>query len=284
LPAIPLVLNFSANDSSQRFLGYDHPVNIYKTLSAGDTLLCAADTPAFNILYLKQAMGYFDGIKLYDLNANLFDIKPYEEKRDSLTEKNLIETNADIASGASGRVFCAEFTAYPQRNLYPSQTGIIYRLSGDRMAAPGTSRIMDLYTLRDFYNTKRADIFYREIISRYFLAEANYCALKNDATGFENLRSVAEKTSPDNPGIISSIASSYFFYMHDAGRAEKYLEHSVDIDPYYYASMRLLVKLYTMDGRKDMAAKWFQIYSERENNRKKIEEFRESPGIYNLQK
>jgi hypothetical protein len=39
-----------------------------------------------------------------------------------------------------------------------------------------------------------------------------------------------------------------------------------------------------MDGRKDMAAKWFQIYSERENNRKKIEEFRESPGIYNLQK
>jgi len=284
LPVFPFAVNYQANDSSRRFLGYDHPMNIYKTLAPGDRLLCASDTPVFNILYMKQIAGYFRNMDVYDLNANLFDLRPYASDRTDMSEKKLHEINSETAYAPGARVFCTEFTSYPEKAIFPSLYGIIYRLSGDKKAVPATSRWLEICTIRDYYNSKNLDIAYRGLLSRYFITGAEYAALKGDRLGFENLRAMAERTCPEDPGIMATIASSYFFYMNDIQRSIKYLERAVDIDPYYTASIRLLVKLYSMEGDLDSAKKWAGAYIEREKDRNNIAEFRAQDGIYLLQK
>jgi tetratricopeptide (TPR) repeat protein len=229
-------------------------------------------------------MGYFKNIDVYDLNANLFDLRPYESSRANMSENKLREINARTASAPGARVFCAEFTSYPEMSIFPSLYGIIYRLSGDKKTAPVTSRWLEICSLRDYFNSKELDISYRSLLSRYFITGAEYSALKGDRLGFENFRAIAEKTCPEDPGILATIASAYFFYMSDIKRSIEYLERAVDLDPHYTASIRLLVKLYPMEGDMDSAKKWARIYMEREKDGNKLAEFRAQDGIYLLQK
>ena len=279
LPLGQAAFNHSRNDYSKSFIGYDHPLNIYKTLSAGDTLLTGADNPAFNILYFQQVDGYFKDINIYDINANLFDLKPYAAYRANMTTERMRSINADIAASTSGRVFSSEFTSFPGKNLFPSQYGILYRISSNEKPVLKTGGIMRLYTIRDYFNTKYPDLASRELMARFFLAAADYSALKGDPTGFENLKSLAGKTGSDNPGIMSTIAFSSFFYMHNIPEAVSYLEKSVDMDPYYTDAIRLLARLYAMEGDTASSGKWAQIYLEREKDPKNISEFRAEMGI-----
>jgi hypothetical protein len=274
-----MALNHASNDYSKSFIGYDYPLNIYKTLAAGDTLLTGADNPAFNILYYKLVDGYFKGIKIYDINANLFDLKPFAAYRGNMTVEKMRSINADIAVSSAGRVFSSEYTLFPGKPVFPSQYGVLYRLSGSDAPVPGTAGIMNFYVMRDYFNTKYPDLACRELMARYFIAAADYSALKGDPTGFENLRSLAEKIGYDNPGIMSTIAFSSFFYMHNIPEAVSYLEKSVDMDPYYTDAIRLLARLYAMEGDAASSGKWAQIYIEREKDPKNISEFRVELGI-----
>ena len=103
-----------ASNLSSSFIAYDHAVNIEKTLKPGDTLLCGADTPVFNIAYLKYVKGGFDGIKLYDVNANLFDLTPYAKFRGKMTLDQLKLINAILAASTPGRVYASEFLVYQE--------------------------------------------------------------------------------------------------------------------------------------------------------------------------
>jgi hypothetical protein len=163
--------------------------------------------------------------------------------------------------------------------LFPSQYGILYRISSNEKPVLKTGGIMRLYTIRDYFNTKYPDLASRELMARFFLAAADYSALKGDPTGFENLKSLAGKTGSDNPGIMSTIAFSSFFYMHNIPEAVSYLEKSVDMDPYYTDAIRLLARLYAMEGDTASSGKWAQIYLEREKDPKNISEFRAEMGI-----
>src|ERR1035437_4621730 len=183
IAAYMLGVNYSILNLSSSFIAYDYAVNIEKTLKPGDTFLCGADTPVFNIAYMKYVKNRFKDISIYDANANLFDLKPYEHFRGKMTDAQLKTINAEIASSNPGRVYSSEFLAYPSYNLRPDTYGIINRLVGMDIQRLGISNISDFYTVRDYMNSRHADIACREIIARYFIAKAQLKGLKGDQIG-----------------------------------------------------------------------------------------------------
>ena len=277
LPITLLVMNFRPSNLASSYIAYDHAVNIEKTLKPGDTLLCGADTPVFNIAYMKYVKNRYEGINIYDTNANLFDLTPFRQYRGHMTEAALRSVNAQLAQSNPGRVYTSEFTAYPEINLKPESYGIINRMV-EMNTPPTEPGISAIYAVRDYSQIKYADIASREITARYFISKAQEMGLKGDRQGFENYRVLAEKTCPDNPGIMSTIASAYFYGTGDMNQSVKYLEKAVLMDPYFMGAIRLLTRLYGQYNVQE-ARKWAEIYVEREWDKSKVEEVRKEFGI-----
>lgn len=278
IPVCVVAVNYNASNLSSSYIAYDHAVNIEKTLNPGDTFLTGADTPVFNIAYMKYVKRHFAGIDIYDTNANLFDLAPFKQYRGRLTETELKSIDAGLTLQNPGKVFESEFVAYTENNLKPDAHGIIFKLID--MNDPGQTalNIFDTYTIRDYLCYKTADIACREIIARYFISKAQALGISGDSRGFENYRYLAEKICPDNPGILSSIASVYFYGAKDMGKSALYLEKAVILDPYYMQVIRLLTRLYGPYD-KSAAVKWARIYVEREWDKKKAAEVKKEFGI-----
>jgi TPR repeat protein len=194
-----------------------------------------------------------------------------------MTEAALRSVNAQLAQSNPGRVYMSEFTAYPEINLKPESYGIINKVVAID-APPKASNISAIYAVRDYSQIKYADIASREITARYFISKAQEMGMKGDRQGFENYRFLAEKTCPDNPGIMSTIASAYFYGTGDMAQSVKYLEKAVSMDPYFMGAIRLLTRLY---GQHDVneARKWAEIYVQREWDKKKVEEVKKEFGL-----
>jgi tetratricopeptide (TPR) repeat protein len=227
---------------------------------------------------MKYVKNRFQGIHIYDTNANLFDLGPFKLSRGKMTRESLQAINAELAGGNPGKTFSAEFTAYPQDNLRPDPYGIIYKFTNMDNTTVGGSDIYNAYTVRDYWHSLYADIACREIMARYFTAKAQLQGIKGDKQGFENYRFLAEKTCPDNPGILSTIASAYFYGLGDAKKSAEYLEKAVKEDPYFMDAIRLLTRVYGLYD-KDEALKWARVYVEREWDRAKVEEVKKEFGI-----
>jgi hypothetical protein len=227
---------------------------------------------------MKYVKNRFQAINIYDTNANLFDLRPFGPSRGHMTMERLLTINAELADKNPGRTFSAEFTAYPQYNLRPDQYGIIYKLMDMDDLNLGRSDIYSVYSVREPGQSLYADIACREITARYFIAKAQLQGIKGDRQGFENYRYLAEKTCPDNPGILSTIASAYFYGLKDAKKTTEYLEKAVNEDPYFMDAIRLLTRVYGFYD-KDEALKWAKVYVEREWDRAKAGEVKKEFGI-----
>jgi hypothetical protein len=272
-------INHSKSDLSMTYTAYDHAENIEKTLGKGSTLLCGADVPVFNILYMKYVRKRFNNIKLYDLNANLFDLTQYRPYRGYMSAQKLRAVNSQLAAANPGNVYTSEFTAYPEINIKPEPYGIIFKLVDMSEKPRNNGMIYPVYSLRDYSIRDNSDIFCREIIARYMISHALYLSTSGDLQGFENYRHLAETVCGENPVILSTIASAYFYGPKNIVMSERYLEKAVAIDPYYIEAIRLLTHLYTINDRAE-ALKWADIYIQRSRrNTASVEEVKNEFGL-----
>ena len=243
VPAVIMGMsNFDANNHSRAFLGYDHGMNIEKSLRPGDTLMVKSDLPLFNIVYLKTCLNKFDGIKAYDRDADYLDSTIFkqngERDRDTVDD---VEAAVCVSNSASCYFTMAGDLS--NRKISSIPYGIIFKMAPVPAPVLGNLKISELYTFRDFFNNSNNDLYYRDVAARYFIMYARYAAISGDGKKADDYIALAFNTAPTSAEILNEIALTKY-YMGDVDGAIDYVRIIYNIDRHDMNAVKLLAALF----------------------------------------
>jgi hypothetical protein len=244
VPAVIMGMsNFDANNHSRAFLGYDHGMNIEKSLRPGDTLMVKSDLPLFNIVYLKTCLNKFDGIKAYDRDADYLDSTIFkqngERDRDTVDD---VEAAVCVSNSASCYFTMAGDLS--NRKISSIPYGIIFKMAPVPAPVLGNLKISELYTFRDFFNNSNNDLYYRDVAARYFIMYARYAAISGDGKKADDYIALAFNTAPTSAEILNEIALTKYYYMGDVDGAIDYVRIIYNIDRHDMNAVKLLAALF----------------------------------------
>lgn len=236
-------MNFDINNHSRSFLAYDHAMNIEKSLKPGDILMARGDAPLFNIVYEKTCLNKFASIRAFDREVIYLDgsILSAVKKRDK-DSVDAVEA-AICTSNAQSCYFTGE-ADFADKKINSIPYGIIYKMSPSPVPAPGTFKISELYTIRDFYNNSNNDLYYSDIAARYFVMDARYAAMTGDRVSADKYLKLAFKTAPTSPEVLNELAITSLYYMGDIEAAIDYITIIYKIDKHNMNAVRLLASLF----------------------------------------
>ncbi len=271
VPFITFASNFSGNDNSMKFGGYDHAVNYLKTFKESDIFFSKSDAPTFNILYVQKVLKKYTEIKVYDTDGNLFDTSVFEELRRTgqLNIKAVAALQLKMFEANQGRLFLSMMYEYPEKKLKTTPYGMAYAITKDGEMIKGTENFMKLYSLRDYFRTNNLDNFYAETYGRYLVRFAEYAAMNNDMNLFSRYERAANPLINEAPALLKVLATVYFYNLKEYPAAISYLEKAITLDPYDYNTVELVIYLYAKAGR-PKAAKWLEFYRRYQQNPEKI--------------
>ncbi|HRU39847.1 MAG TPA: hypothetical protein P5511_08225, partial [Candidatus Goldiibacteriota bacterium] len=260
---VPLVMLFSnagLSMHSEKFFGYDHAMNIMKTMPEGSALFSRNDCPSFNLVYLKKVKGKYDGISVYDRDFAILDTSVYGK----MTWKNTAaapEVESRFVSENPGRVFFTEY--YAREGRFDSSVyGIVYKAyTGDKSYAAGKA-LFGLYTLRDLYRNRHLDLFYRDFIAKYFLANAASMAENGDNKNAGIMLDRACNLANDSPSVLSEAARLSFARLSAPQSGIRYLKRMMELNPYDMKTLNLLMSAYTKANAAE-ALLWVESFYEK---------------------
>jgi tetratricopeptide (TPR) repeat protein len=236
-------INFDINNHSRSFLAYDHAMNIEKSLKSGDTLMARGDVPLFNIVYEKTCLNKFASIRAFDREVIYLDgsILSSIKKRD----KESVDTveSAICTSNAQSCYFTGE-SDFADKKIYSIPYGIIYKMSPSPVPVPGSFKISEFYSIRDYFNNSNNDFYYNDITARYFVMAARYLAMTGDRVSADNYLKLAFKTAPTSPEVLNELAVTSLYYMGDIENAIDYVTIIYKNDRHNMNAVRLLVSLF----------------------------------------
>jgi hypothetical protein len=241
--AIMGMANFDVNNHSSGFLGYDHGMNIEKSLRPGDTLLVKSDLPLFNIVYLKTCLDKFDGIIAIDRDADYLDSAIFK-KTGELDRDTVDDVEAAVCVSNSATCYFTMAGDLSNRKISSIPYGIIFKMSPTPAPVLGNMKISELYTFRDFYNNSNNDLYYRDVEARYFIMYARYAAISGDGKKADDYISLAFNTAPTSSEILNEIALTKYYYMGDVDGAIDYVRIIYNIDRHDMNAVRLLAALF----------------------------------------
>jgi hypothetical protein len=239
VPCVMLCLNFAANDQSMKFFGYDHAMNIMKTLGKDDRLFSRGDCPSFNIAYLKYAKKLFAETKVYDRNLALLDRSVYKEIPGPRVDAEIRTIN-----DYPGKVFYTESFAYKGSGILSAPHGILFKPVKGAALEDGSEKYFSMYTFRDYFRDKNLDIFYRDYIARYMTGKAAYAAGKNDKTACLMYLSLADSIGGTSVITLIDIVNVSYSVLSDKGTSIFYLKKLCDLNPYDVETLDVLMDLY----------------------------------------
>lgn len=257
---------FMKNDRSRQFLAYDHGINILKTVNDEDKIFGKSDIYIFNIQYIKMVKNQYLEKTVYDQSGNVLDISIYKHIREKgvLDRKKQELAEIELYFKNPNNVYFMDMTSYPEYNLITRPYGILHKLTENSIRIKGTENLMKIYSIRDLYNCKYNDYFYRYIIGRYLVRQAEYAAIGSRINEFEFYKNYAEKIAGEIPNIVKNIASIYFHNFMDIKNTLKYLEKAIGLDSYDFAALNLIISLYHELGMKENVIYWLKFYYEKE--------------------
>ncbi|MCX7697965.1 MAG: DUF2723 domain-containing protein [Candidatus Goldbacteria bacterium] len=281
IPVIMMFNNYESNNHSQKFLGYDHPMNIMKTLKETDILFSRNDCPSFNILYIKNIQKKFKNLKVYDRDYAVLDISIYEKNSDKKqmrkTEIKFIFNNSDI-------VYFTDYFEDKENNISSTPYGILFKIFTEKKPINNTQNLLKLYTLRDFFRNKNLDLFYKDFISKYFIAKTEYLIKLGDKEKAYKFIEFIDKLSGKSPATLTEIIRVAFGQLNDINLTIKYLKKMVYLNPYDIKALDILMKIY-LQYNFDEGVAWFDEFYKiipdakyKEKIKKNIEIFRQSIG------
>ncbi|MCX8094301.1 MAG: DUF2723 domain-containing protein [Candidatus Goldbacteria bacterium] len=271
--------NYESNNHSRKFLGYDHPMNIMKTLNETDILFSRNDCPSFNILYIKNIHKKFKKLKVYDRDYAVLDISIYKKMSD---KKQMRNTEIKFILNNPGAVYFTDFFEDKENNIRSTPYGIIFKIFTEKEPINTTQNLLKLYTIRDYFNNKNLDLFYKDFISKYFIAKTEYLIKLGDKEKAYKFIEFIDKISGKSPATITEIIRIAFGQLNDINLTIKYLKKMVYLNPYDIKTLNILMQIY-LQYNFDEGIAWFdEIYKiipdakYKEKIKKNIEIFKQS--------
>lgn len=193
IPIVPFISNYSINNCSNKYIGYEYGTNIMNTLNKNGIIFVSSDNQKFTLSYLHTVEKTRNDLQIYDETGcafkNIFgdDFKKLprnhlEERRNKVQSEFINDINNTVyhALGSNMRNI---------PNIYSFPDGIVFRAYSNK--ADKTSIMpVDLnrqYYLWKMYNTssihkiKLSDTYMtREVVSQYFLSFGDYFFLTHD--------------------------------------------------------------------------------------------------------
>ncbi len=176
VPAIPLTFNYDYCDQSRNYTGYEHALNIFRTVEEGGTLFLDGDNNIFPVVYGRIAEGMREDVTLYD-RYNLFFKMPHLEESEDPTytlpeklrptvEKRIIE---NIRKGIYYAVF-NPFTISLPNNFAAYPYGILYDVTQGSAPLPhdALETIWTRYVTESIYDDEFQKDFMNRQVGAYF--------------------------------------------------------------------------------------------------------------------
>jgi hypothetical protein len=243
IPVMMILMNFDPNNQSMKFFGYDHTENIAKTLKQGDILLTRFDYPTFNLAYMKFVKNKFSGMTIYDRDMALLDHSIYgAEAMTNPAEQD--KTEEKVVFDNPGRVYFTDFYVSRDNKVISDTFGILLKAKKTGMSLGNSEKLAGLYTIRDYYNNKNLDLFYRDSISRYFLMSASYEARKGGAGRAGRYIELAELLASDSDDVLTEISRIYYMELGDLADTIRIMKKKVILNPYDPGALNTLMAAY----------------------------------------
>jgi|DewCreStandDraft_4_1066084.scaffolds.fasta_scaffold07282_9 hypothetical protein len=276
-----LSINYNTHDHSKKFLAYDHILNIERTLNPGDKLFSEEDFDVFNIMYFKYVKNKFKNIDTYDRNGSFLDTSIFREARKAdvqikfktgaFSETRLrymkqkvneyLQNQAEYSVYKKNpeKTYYSTFTEFSnkEQEMYSVPYGIIYKIQAKKELPKNSHFLMQLYTLR--YLDKNFDLYYRDLLARYYVQAARYSAYLKDEFWTKYHISKALEIASISPAILNLVASIYYYELDDKLTAIKYMEDIIKLDPYDFTTLNILVKM-CLEVDKKRALNWMWYF------------------------
>jgi hypothetical protein len=240
-PVIMSFSNYGVNNHSRKFFGYDHPMNIMKTLNEKDILFSKNDCPSFNLLYLKYVKNKFKNNTIYDRDYAALDISIYNKiidlKKMSEIESNFVLQNLD-------KTYFTDNFINQEKNINSQPFGILFKPSINQMYNKKTDKLLQLYTIRDYFNNKNLDLFYSDFIAKYFIAKAEYMIKEGNNNDALKIIELIDKTAGNSPATLTELIRIVFWELKDVDLSFKYLKKMVYLNPYDIKTLNILLQAY----------------------------------------
>ncbi len=249
------ILNSAArNSNSGYYMAYDRAENMLRTAPVGSVIFTGSDSMAFNILYLRQVKGKYNDRRVYDSNANLFnlDIFKNDRKAGTLTVKREKEIEALMISADPDNVFYTDFTVLENTGMATTPYGIL-NCTGKQK---GTSGLMSLCSIRGFFQRGNRDIFTEEYFGSVLSRMMEYEAQNGDVIRADMYKSAAIKEGGKAALTYTTLAMIYYENLHEAEKSLNMLEKVILLEPFNTVTMDLIVKICNKEGYKDRANYW----------------------------
>ncbi|MBP7792204.1 MAG: DUF2723 domain-containing protein [Candidatus Goldbacteria bacterium] len=240
-PFIMIFNNYELNNQSKKFLGYDHPINIMNSLNKGNILFSRNDCPSFNILYVKYVKNKYRDYVVYDRDAATLDISIYGKTKD---KKKMQTIESKFVLENVNNVFFTDYYDDKNSNIKSTSYGILFKTYTDKEPYYNNVNLLQLYTIRDYFNNKKLDLFYNDFIAKYFIAKAENFAKCNDRQNTLKWIDFVEKIGGKSPATIKEIIRIVFGELKDIDLSIKYLKKLVYLNPYDINTLNILLKIY----------------------------------------
>jgi len=278
---LQLLLNYSSHNHSRKYLAYDHVLNVERTLKPGDKLFAEEDLDVFSILYFKYVKNKFKGIDVYDKNASFLDTSIFREARKADVQikfktgefsqprlkymrqkvNQYLQSQAeyDVFRKNPDKTYYTSFTEFSnkEQEIYSVPYGIIFKLQSKKELIKNSQILMQLYLLR--YLNENFDLYYRDLLARYYVQAARYSAYLKDEFWTKYHVSKALEVASISPAILNLIASIYYYELDDKFTAVKYMEKIMQLDPYDFTTLNVLVQM-CLETDKKKALNWMWYF------------------------
>jgi hypothetical protein len=253
-PLMLIFVNFSSNDQSMKFQGYDHAMNIMKTLNPGDILFSRGDCPTFNIVYLKYIKNQYSGETIYGRDRALLDISIYKKPWEN-TARSQVEPEARVLEDNPGRVFYTEKITSKLVSINSAPYGILFKAFTGAAKPDNSGLFLKLYTIRDHYRNRNMDIFSNDFIAKYLISRAAYAASRNDNAAAANYLALADGIGGGSPMTLVDIVNLSFSGLKDIPLTIKYMKKKAILNPDDMENLNILMDMYVKQDP-DEALEW----------------------------
>jgi hypothetical protein len=164
-----------------------------------------------------------------------------------------------VISQNPGRVYYTGVPGFDAQKLPAKPYGILYKVYAEKEKAPDTAALMKLYTIRDYFNCRRMDLYYRDVLGRYFIQRAKYAAQKGDEAGFSFYKTWGENIAGGSGSVLNLIAEIYYSDLKDTSMAIRYMEKIMQLNPYDFSALNVLLN-FCMAADREKALIWLRHY------------------------
>ena len=182
IPMMPLALNFDFCNQSLNYAGYEHTLNIFRTVDNQSTLFLDGDNNIFPVVYARTVERMREDVMLYDRHNIIFKMPypddcrvPFHGKWSEfrrIVEKSILE-NAQY--GVYYAVFNPYAVATPDRfGIYPC--GILHKAVRDSDLSPvdiGRS-VWNRYVTESIYGNFHRDYMNRHLCAHFHISLGKY--------------------------------------------------------------------------------------------------------------